>query len=345
MKNLAPEKKRLAVKMLAVVGFVGVIIAIAWLAVKIVNLAPAALSSLAAVAGGLYRDWWPHPALVVEASAERIGVGEELRLRWDKKDRDGAYVFSYVCREGLEAEMVVAGERRPILCNAVHNLGNVNELALLLSSEKEREAEFSYLVGFLPPNEREPRSEGGGSVTVLNEAVPSRDGARAGTEAPNVEPSPAPDEGVVDEIVATPPAVVPPTPPIIRYVYQMPVSNPHGYTDLSVRFLEIGTLVGERFFPAFAIPTGSQGAVRFEVRNIGTKTSAEWSYRAELPGLGEHRSPAQAPLKPNERAVITLGFPAPKSVSGLERAIVAINAAGDNNPHNDRFLWAILVTR
>ena len=52
MSKASPEKKQSVLKTLAIIGFIGIIIFIAWASVQLVNVLPSAFSSLASLAEG-----------------------------------------------------------------------------------------------------------------------------------------------------------------------------------------------------------------------------------------------------------------------------------------------------
>jgi len=147
------------------------------------------------------------------------------------------------------------------------------------------------------------------------------------------------------------PPIRPTTPPTtlvpsVVYTYAIPVSRDDGFTDLSVSHLGVGTFSPTgQFINTGRIQTLSIGAIQFNVHNIGTRTSETWRYRAELPNGQIYTSSDQAPLKPNERAVLTLGFPALTDTTELARFGVSIETSRDTNTTNNSFAWSTLITR
>ena len=124
----------------------------------------------------------------------------------------------------------------------------------------------------------------------------------------------------------------------VDFTQIIPVSDPNGRTDLSTRFLQSGTIVGNLFFSG-DIVKNERGAVQFEVMNLGSKTSDEWTYSVTLPGGSVYTSPNQAPLKPNEQAILTIGFPTDSNSAHL--VDVRVNEDNDQNILNDRFTKTI----
>jgi hypothetical protein len=129
--------------------------------------------------------------------------------------------------------------------------------------------------------------------------------------------------------------VTPTTPEYTQeYVYEIPTSNPNGNADLGARYLFIGEIENNQFVPG-AIAENAAGAVQFEVKNFGTKTSRNWSFTVSLPGGGTYESSSQSPLKPNERAVLTVGFSGADVRSHTFQ--VEVDLASDSNQGNNDF--------
>ncbi len=65
---------------------------------------------------------------------------------------------------------------------------------------------------------------------------------------------------------------------------------------------------------------------------------------AHLPSGVTYNAGAQAPLKPNETAVITLGFQG-LAQPGIQTFGAEVQAQGDINPGNNSFNWAVQVSK
>jgi hypothetical protein len=92
-----------------------------------------------------------------------------------------------------------------------------------------------------------------------------------------------------------------------------PVATLHGLPDLKVTITQVGYLSlnnTDSFIAAKVIPSGLRGAVKFTVTNVGTNTTGNWSFNANLPTTSSFtfNSDAQKPLLPGERIDYTLGF-------------------------------------
>jgi hypothetical protein len=318
MNNVTPDQKQSVLKMLAIAGFIGIIILIAWAAMQIVHVLPSAFASLASIADSVYNRGSSPTTINVSASDTEIATNDTVTVTWEQATVPGSYTFSYACSNDLSVTAIEMGGERSLTCGTTYNVGTVNELVLKALSPSVRFADVEYSIGFLRTNDTSPRATGSGSFTVINSTIADNvptDTVTTNDPVPDQETdtsNPVPPSDEVSKpapITATPPNNVPtkPSTPTIEYTYAIPVSDPNGQTDLAVRFLSFGRISDGRFITS-PLRTGRGGAIQFEVRNIGTKTSAAWTYTVDLPGA-DYTSPKQTVLKPNERAVITVGFP------------------------------------
>ena len=338
MTDVSNKKKDSVLKTLAVAGFIGIIILIAWVSIQLINVIPGTFSSLASLAGSMnqYQETIVKrnglEALTVTSNATLINVGEQVELSWATTKVPGSYTFAYQCSEGVSVDIVNVAGIGSINCDTNYNIGDVDSLSILISSEKERYADVDYTISFLATNDTEPRAGGSASITVVNSEISNiiaenndnEETVEAAAEEPEVET--VTEELVIPEVGT----------PVYEqeFVYTIPTSDPNGRTDLSTKFLNTGTIVGNSFF-AGVIKQEETGAIQFEVKNYGTKTSDKWSYEVTLPGSGVYESPELAPLKPNERAVLTVGFPTTDKPTHTFK--VTIDENTDRNTSNDQF--------
>ena len=102
-------------------------------------------------------------------------------------------------------------------------------------------------------------------------------------------------------------------------------------------------MTGNEFEAKATLEENERGAVRFEVKNIGTKTSEDWTFSITLPSGFTYSSEEEAPLKPNERAVFTLGF----NVSDAPEVATikaSVTEETDTNKENNSFTWSVKIT-
>ncbi len=346
MNNVSPEKKGSVLKTLAITGFFAIIILIAWLSIQLVNVLPGAFNSLASLAEGVSQyqqsivETEPTVPLVVTSNTTLVNTGGTVDISWNTAQANGSYVFSYECTEGVAIDLLSADGTQSIECNSQYNLGDTDSVSLAIDSVKNRYTDVTYSVSFLETEDTEPRATGDATLTVVNS---------------NVSNLVIETEEVVDEITGTnedniatnteettqnsdTPVVSAPTPttPVYEqeFVYTIPTSDPNGRTDLATRFLFTGTIENNVFTPG-VIDTDETGAIQFEVKNLGSKTSGNWTFSVSLPNGGTYESASQKPLKPNERAVLTIGFQAAGVSSHTFEVSVA--TTGDTASLNNQF--------
>lgn len=296
--EVSEESKLSAIRALAIVGLIATVIILVWLAVLAVRVIPSGFAHLAALIESINS-----PTASTEFSLgvnpTIVEVSTPTVLTLSLPSARGVFGVSYSCADGVAGTL--NGESIP--CGAWHAIpSGSTSAALSFTSEKRRYADISVSVRFTP-EEGETSTEKSALVTVVNSAI-----AEDGAETPVTTPEP--DE----EPEAPKPAV--PKPPVTTvkvpvYTTSLPVSNPNGYTDLELTFIGVGTYNDrtDTFDQSSSLDNDDHdNAMRFAVKNIGTKTSGSWSYRAELPTADNtvFRSFVQAPLRPQERAVITI---------------------------------------
>ncbi len=354
--NTETKVKRPVRTVLIIVTFVFAVAAVAWLSVKIVNKLPNSFASLASLAESV-KEFESNNAseenspeemkdmLIVTSDTNVVVAGEQVRLAWTEATAPGSYVFSYGCTDGVAIDLKDASGERSISCDTNYNLGDVNTVALSIDSEKERYVDIPYTVAFLATNDTEPRASDDAILTVVNNRIQSSSVKEGENEEVTEEVAETTPEVPVVVTPVTPIPSTPTTPTTPgkptytqEFTYEIPVSNPNGRTDLAAKYLNIGRIVNNKFV-AQAVDNDESGAIQFEVKNLGTKTSEKWTYTVSLPTGDTYESPTQAALKPNERAVITIGFGESDETSYTFKVAVKVN--GDVSTTNNTFSKAV----
>lgn len=112
------------------------------------------------------------------------------------------------------------------------------------------------------------------------------------------------------------------------------VSDPNGDIDLELTILATGILDRSRnreFVERDEVDGNDTVAVKFQVKNIGTKSSGEWWYRAELPTDSgfTYDSEEQLELKPGERMEFVLAFTDIEDDRGTAEVEIEIDPSRD----------------
>ena len=340
------EKKQTGLKSLLAIVFIAAIILLAWISIKLVNVAPNAFSSLASLAEGvrqqseiLVQQEETDPVqLTVTSNTTLINSGESVIVSWGTADRPGSYVFSYDCSDGVNLNIIdQSAGTKAIECNTNYNVGDTDSVSVSIDTSDSRYESVNYTVSFLGTKNDSPIATGDASVTVINSEIEDYAVVDDPIELVAGDSTSESEAEVVTPVEETEVVAVTPGETTTfeqQFTYEIPTSNPNGNTDLGTKFLAVGKIVGNTFFEEGLVQEES-GAIQFEVKNYGTKTSEEWTFSVTLPYGGTYDSPTQAPLKPNERAVLTIGFNADDSDSHTFR--VDIEEDSENNTNNNQF--------
>lgn len=318
MDNTKPEETKVEAKetglrkFITIGGFIGLIIVLAWLGIQAVAFMPNAITSLASLADSVYN--YRTPEIAVVANRSETANGETVELSWAVPKQSGTFGISYNCMEGVSIDVRANQTITTLPCGDIYPLGPVSGVALRVFSERVSFAEIPVTVYFFRADSDVVIAETTRVLAVTNSNIDTDNLADLPNQ-PNI-PNPAPANPTTPAEPTeptTPPALEPPTTQtVVQYTYSIPVSNPSGFTDLEASYITIGTANNNRFIPLGSLQqTISPSAIQFAVKNIGSKTSGTWTYLLQLPNGTVYTSPAQEPLKPNERAVITQGFTTP----------------------------------
>lgn len=341
MNQVTEEKKESLTKTLAIVGFVAAVVFAVWLAVQIVSILPGAFSSLASIADVVY-NYDHKQELEVSVPKGVVNAGDSFTITWTDMRKDGTYSFSYECTDGVSVEIRSNGEIKTVACDTPIDLGEATSLEVRIASEKSRFVDVPYTLTFTQTGASDATVTKRSTITLVNASIPATGLA---SDEEKEETDSTPSKPTTTQTTPAKPTYTAGTPiTTTKYVYTTPVSDPKGKIDLQVTFLGIGTIKGKTFVPATSIDSDDEdAALQFEVKNIGTKTASEWSYEATLPSDITYKSPDQKALKPNERAVITLGFSG-VSEKGSEKVSVEVDAEDDVKTSNNEFTKTVKVT-
>jgi hypothetical protein len=350
MSQVTPEQKETATKLLAVVGFLAAIVLLVFIAVKVVTFIPGAFSSLASIADSVY-NYERTPSIVIATPNTVVKSGESFTIGMNEQKRPGLYSFSYSCATGVMVETrTIDGDITTIACGEGFTLekGQI-ALDILVTTDTQRFTDLDYTIIFTPSDPRRDALTADGRVTLVNASLPTSTNLEPTPDVAIIEETPIDtDEDTITPAPAptTPTRPVVPTPPAPTYIetpiYAIPVSNPNGTIDLRVTVVGVGTLEGTNFMLAKELEANEGGAIRFSVKNIGTKTAEDWSFKANLPADITYTSGDQKALKPNEEAIITLSFTS-AGKSGTESVDVTATAKGDVNTKNNSFTSVVKI--
>lgn len=322
-KSASSRLGGIAVRALAIFGFLAIIIVGMWGSVQIARGIPNAFSSLASAIVSFSSVFVPAgEKIALSAPSLTVESNQPFVLSWthDKKTVEGSYTFRYNCADGVSfSSLSVSGESETIFCNVPFNfLRTGNQIILTPLSTNNRFVDVEVFIDFTPNGANTPTVSGQISLTVVNNDNQTSPGTLTPTTTPPVVTTPRP---------TTPRPVTPgPTQTNIYPINGGGVSDPNGYVDLSVRIIEVGVVDKTTgVFTSSSTPSRSafntRIAVRFAVENRGTKTSPQFDFNAVLPTLPANifSSPMQQALAPGDRIEFTVGFDSfdPSQSSGI----------------------------
>ena len=288
---------------LAIVGFIILIVVVIWGLVHLAGISRTWLSSL--FGGG---------ASAIEVSApERAVSGVPFDVSWKYNEPvEGTYAFLYQCRSGLQFQTPGPSGNMSIPCGAAFTLASATkEISLTPFLGSDGALDVPVSIVFMPnatstDSTSSPQAGAG-------QAAQQAQGSATVTIPPAEAPAPAP----APEPPAPTPSPVPAPPPVAR--------TP---ADLSVRIVSV-TSDGY-----------GNGAAVFDIANVGGSSSGAYHFSASLPTRSgyAYTSPAQSPLAPGSHIVSTLRFS--QAVSGVFTVSITTPDANQSNNYASQFLNA-----
>lgn len=341
-----PSNQERATKGLAVLGFLGLLIGLAWLIFIGVGYLPTLINNMATViqSEATYE-------LSTYPLEDSVSHNSTIGVEWNTVDANGTYEFSYSCVDGVTVEIRTAEQGiQDLACDTPYDVGTRTGVDLTVRSTSERFVDIPYTVSFVPEDTAASAVDASDHIAVFNPAI-SILGAEDETE-PVATSTPSEeereeDDSSVDEVTteepSSPAPSTPATTPTYVTQYTIPVSDPNGTTNLRLHYLGVGTLNSDnQFTPRAHLPTATTGAIRVAVTNNGTRTSDSWTYSTTLPNGQEYTSSRQAGLKPNETATLVLGFRTGDD-DGMHPFAVSIDTDRDTNRNDDELRWSVEV--
>ncbi len=329
------------IKLMAIIGFFAILALIVWLIVQGVRAFPSIFSSLASIAETV-NEYRPGE-LTIELPKNIVNSDETFTVNWTDMGK-GSYEFTYVCSDGVSL-FVRTNESalREIACTDVLTLPrDVHGLFLSVRAAKQRVSDVDFTVTF--DAEKGDTHIATGRVTVVNATMgvkPQTVATETNEDTTIVLPSPTPAVPASLPEPTTRPVTSQPAASIVAFT---PKSYEDGFTDLRALYLGVGTIENGTFVPKATFNEDDTAAFRFEVKNIGTKTSDTWTYSLTLPGGSMYESDPQTGLTPNEKAVFTVGFELGDNVQSSVTIAGKTIVKDDKDTSNNDFDWSVKVS-
>lgn len=329
MKKLSEAQKDNLLKTFTLIGVITVIIVCLWVAVQFVQAIPSIFSSLG---GAITATTHVQEELTLGVPDTLVETNEDTTLSWTTSDIPGVYRISHACTD-VDVAVTLLDEEVTLTCDTAHTLadGEQGNTTLALSSGDRRFVDVPVTLTFIPEDDIFETQHKTITLTVFNKDISL-------SESVGVDL----DEQEQDEEETSTPAQQAPQKPVFTTIFS--VSDPRGFVDLSVSFLDIGVARNGQFIPRDELEAGERGAVRFAVQNLGTKTSDDWTFIADFPTSRSNtfESKRQHGLAPQERSVITLEFDTTND-DGRHEISALVETDNDVVRINDDFFVSVSV--
>ncbi|MFZ2555257.1 MAG: CARDB domain-containing protein [Minisyncoccia bacterium] len=291
----------LLANILAVAGFIILVVVIIWGAYHLLRLTGSGVSSLFGKFGSSNTEI----AVIIPSALVQPGTSFPLSWKFTPKET-GSYAFLYQCKNGFRFDLTSAsGKANAVPCGSAFTVGTSTSLTLTpVSSGSAVDVPVSII--FIPAaTSTTVRPQGTGTVRV----------AAASTATPATTPNTG---------TATTPR---PVQPITK-------------ADLSVRILAVGVINPSTGAFESRYPSGPNdiAAIQFDIANNGGTSSGNWYFTVNLPiqGTYAYSSPLQANLTPGSHVVNTLRFKPVQSGGGtISVNVDSTYAVSESNESNN----------
>jgi hypothetical protein len=328
--------QRALIKLLSIVGLFIILVVIVWAVVQGIRAFPSVFSSLASIAESI-NGYRPHDDLSVTLGKNIVNSGETFTINWNDMGK-GSYTFTYSCDEDSFFFIKTSeGELKEIDCDETLTLpSDVHGIFVSVESAEQRFSDVAFTLAFIPENGEPVHTEN--HVTVVNATVPDHLAVTPEATTTPSTPTPTPTTKPTPGVVVAPNPKPTPKP-------AAPAALPTlGYTDLQITYLGAGRVVGGSFVPSTTFDEDSAVAFSFQVKNIGTRTSEDWTYDLELPEDETYHSDLQAPLRPSEYAIFTVGFNLSEDTDDTAHLSGSVTTGRDTVTSNNTFSTRVEVT-
>ncbi len=302
---------------LAVAGFIILIVIIVWGAYHLLRLTGSGVSNL-------FSRFSNGSSINVTLPKDSVQSGATFPVSWKYTPTEsGSYAFLYQCKTGLRLEMKdAAGKAQTIPCGTAYTVGTTTALSLMATSAGTSSLEVPVSVVFIPAaTSTTARPQGTGTFRV---AAKSAD-------------------------TVTTPAVTSPTKPATAGTSAAArPAQPVGKPDLAVRVLAIGVInpVSGAFENRYPTGPNDIAAVKFDIANNGGSSSGNYYFTVSLPIAGGYvySSPIQSSLTPGSRVESILRFKPVQSGGGMVTVAIdttyAVSESNEGNNSGGMFISA-----
>lgn len=278
---------------LAIVGFIILMIIVIWGLVHLARLSAPWLSDV-------FRS--DKKGSITVNMPSRVEAGTPLSFSWKyTSTAKGTYAFLYQCVEGLQYAIPSGDRATPIPCGAAFTLGNSSSSATvipMLTGTTSVRSNISILYIPSAAGSTGPAASGSAIVEVVKGGTPAnppQGASQSGSSSAPVRPG-----------------YKPPQKPAAPKPVQKPAPKPATPADLSVRIVAVGVI--DPYTGAFVqrapYSTNEISAVQFDIKNVGGTASGIYTFAAQIPTSQPYTytSVEQYPLAPGAHVINTLRF-------------------------------------
>jgi hypothetical protein len=282
----------LLANILAVAGFIILIVIIVWGAYHLLRLAGVGVTNI-------FSRFGDETEIALTAPTQPVQSGKPITVAWQyTPTENGAYAFLYQCKAGFRFTVANGGSSTAIPCGNAFVVGDKTSLSIVPMLSGTSSLEVPLSVVYIPSaTSSETRPQGTATVTVT---------AANGSTATPTQPRPTTSTGSSGTTSTS-------------------GTVQSGTADLSVRILAVGVIDMYGNFVARApLSPHETAAVKFDIANNGTAKSASYYFSVNLPMQPAYvyRSVAQTPLAPGAHIESTLRFRPVQSGGGTVSVIL-----------------------
>lgn len=326
-------------KFFAVIGIVTIL---SFASIGIIRIGPGIIKAISQAAVSLSGSFIPAPRLSLESTKYTVGSGETFTLSWtfDKNtENEGSYMMSYPCSQNMHVEILdsVSGEYRTAFCNTYINfMTDDNSVSVRALANPRDPISFPITVYFTKNGASTITARAQADITVAGSVIETPTNTKNSRQQNRTSTNTG--------TTVTRRSVAPTTKTYTVTQNQPATEAPRIYgqgIDLTPRIIATGIISTstDEFIPKKVINYKDRGGIKFEVENVGDKTSSEWSFSMILPTYPEYTflSEQQPPLAPGDKVEYTIAF---DSVKREEKADFLINvdntgSVNDTNRSNN----------
>ncbi len=337
-----PRIQNIFLGILAVIAILAVIGFCMWGAIQVAQKIPSMFSSLASVSSSgttqSASSSSKNETIVLSTQSTTVNARTTFTLSWTHANKavNGSYTFRYDCANGVFfiTPTPPSGAPVPVYCNVPFNFLNTNNSIVLTPiAAASTTVPITAYIDFTPNGASKPSISGSMLLSVTNIG-----GSSFATTTPSSN-------------TTAPAHTTKPTNGTYPTTSTTKVSDPNGYVDLQVTFLQMGYLdrATNAFIPTNTPSRSQKVAFRFSIENIGTKTSPEFDFNAVLPTspISNAGSPAEQALTPGGRIEFTMGFEGATMSSGNSVVTIQVdpsNRISESNKTNNTASYVITTT-